>query len=267
MIKLSKRNFIYPQGHSSKGNQFKWMNDGTWYKADYLGYESLAEVAVSDLLKCSNVKEFAEYEFEQIVWEEKEYRACKSRSFLLENEEIWTCERLYNQFFGGSIAKDMAGKTIEEKLCFFVERIEEITGVRDFGSYLTLLLEIDAVVLNEDRHTHNIAFIRDKEGELRPCPVFDNGAALFSDTTTDYPLDLPLDDCYRKIEAKPFETDFDIQMDCAENLFGQQLQIDARHWNINEHMEKYRQHYEKDVCNRVEEVLRRQIRKYRYLTI
>ena len=28
---------------SSKGNQLKWKKDGYWYKADYTGYEGLAE--------------------------------------------------------------------------------------------------------------------------------------------------------------------------------------------------------------------------------
>lgn len=38
-------------GHSSKGNQFKWLADGGWYKADHMGYESLAEIVVSCLLQ------------------------------------------------------------------------------------------------------------------------------------------------------------------------------------------------------------------------
>ena len=42
-------------GHSSKGNQFKWPADGGWYKADHMGYESLAEIVVSRLLQQSEM--------------------------------------------------------------------------------------------------------------------------------------------------------------------------------------------------------------------
>ena len=46
------------QGHTSKGDQPKWQLKGKWYKADHMGYESLAEVVVSQLLKQSNVSDF-----------------------------------------------------------------------------------------------------------------------------------------------------------------------------------------------------------------
>ena len=38
-------------GHTSKGNQLKWYQDGWWYKADAFGYESLAETLVTRLLQ------------------------------------------------------------------------------------------------------------------------------------------------------------------------------------------------------------------------
>ena len=58
-------NMIAPepiQGHTSKGDQPKWQFDGKWYKADHMGYEALAEVLVSRLLKKSNALNFVEYE-------------------------------------------------------------------------------------------------------------------------------------------------------------------------------------------------------------
>lgn len=35
--------------------------------------------------------------------------------------------------------------------------MERMTGLKNFGVYLHKLFTIDAVFLNEDRHTHNIA--------------------------------------------------------------------------------------------------------------
>ena len=44
--------------------------------------------------------------------------------------------------------------------------------------YLTALIEFDALILNEDRHTNNICFIRRQDG-LHIGPVFDNGCSTF----------------------------------------------------------------------------------------
>ena len=44
---------LHKSGHTSKGDQLKWKIDDRWYKADYMGYEGLSEVLVSDLLQKS----------------------------------------------------------------------------------------------------------------------------------------------------------------------------------------------------------------------
>ena len=54
-ITIIGKNIETGEGHSSKGNQLKWEQDGWWYKADAFGYESLAEVVVSRLLAQSNI--------------------------------------------------------------------------------------------------------------------------------------------------------------------------------------------------------------------
>ena len=41
--------------HTSKGDQRKWRMNDIWYKADYMGYESLSEVLISALLQKSNL--------------------------------------------------------------------------------------------------------------------------------------------------------------------------------------------------------------------
>ncbi len=61
-----------------------------------------------------------------------------------------------------------------------VETMKEISGLQDFGAYLTLLFEIDALIVNQDRHLNNIAVMRTADG-YRFCPIFDNGAAFLLD--------------------------------------------------------------------------------------
>ena len=67
--------------------------------------------------------------------------------------------------------------------------------------YMNKLLTVDALFLNEDRHTHNIAVLMNDKRQFRLCPIFDNGGALLSDTSMDYPLGR---DVFELIErAKP----------------------------------------------------------------
>ncbi len=55
MIELFEQDIRTENRQSSKGNQLKWLNDEIWYKADYAGYEGLAEYTVSGLLQYSNL--------------------------------------------------------------------------------------------------------------------------------------------------------------------------------------------------------------------
>ena len=58
---MKRRNFdnhspFHKTGHTSKGDQRKWKVGDRWYKADYMGYESLAEVLVSHFLEADERK-------------------------------------------------------------------------------------------------------------------------------------------------------------------------------------------------------------------
>ena len=55
-VNLDTYSPFHKTGHTSKGDQRKWKVDGIWYKADYMGYESLAEVLVSHFLEADERK-------------------------------------------------------------------------------------------------------------------------------------------------------------------------------------------------------------------
>ena len=55
-----------------------------------------------------------------------------------------------------------------------VEQVERVTKLPDFGAYMNKLFTIDAVFLNEDRHTHNIAILMNQDGKFAYCPIFDS---------------------------------------------------------------------------------------------
>ncbi len=92
------------------------------------------------------------------------------------------------------------------------DRTREMTGLKNFGAYMTKLMTIDAFFLNEDRHSHNIAVILCSDGTYRYCPIFDQGAALLADTTMDYPLNRDTYELLREVKAKTFCEDFEEQL-------------------------------------------------------
>ncbi len=257
-------------GHSSKGNQLKWEQDGWWYKADAFGFESLAEVVVSRLLTSSNLTDVVAYEPVIIRYRDKEYRGCRSRNFKEAGEELITLERLSRNYTSFGLAKQLSRiSDVKKRIQFTEELVHNVTGIDEFGEYLTKLMEIDAFFLNEDRHTNNIALLYDrKKKEYRLCPVFDMGLSLFSDTKDAYPINMSFVEARHQIEAKPFSRDFDEQLDAANELYGCYLKFPFGEKEIVKalgNMNELEGFYTKEELNRVVEVLRYQAGKYQYM--
>lgn len=269
MIECVKVNDLYKlniSGYSSKGNQLKARDEDYWYKADYMGYEGLAEYVVSTMLSCSNIKNYVSYDLVKLECDGLYYTGCKSRNFLRTGENLITLEHLYRQFTGQGLAKRLAQiEEVSDKIEWLVKVVQDITGWNKFGQYLTAMLEIDAFFLNEDRHTNNIAIIYDKERDrYRTCEYFDQGLALFADTTTDFGLGKSVEECIEKVEAKPFSRDFDEQMDAAEKMYGQQLYFTFSIRNVEDVLALCRENYSEEICMRVLKLFRYQMRKYTY---
>lgn len=254
---------------SSKGDQQKWIQGGYWYKADRMGYEGLSEVIVSHLLVKSNVKNFVQYEPVKILYDDQILTGCKSRNFRKKNEAIFTLERLYRMVTGQSFAGYLAkmGST-REKVKSTVEFISEVTDIpiKEVGAYLTAMLELDAFFLNEDRHTNNIAIIKDDvDGGFRMSPFFDFGLSLMADTTRDYQLGIDVYEKMEDIEAKPFSISFDEQLETAELLYGDQAKLDFTNADIENEIRQLEGYYSRNILERVRNLLYAQKHKYRYL--
>lgn len=267
MINLDQCTPCETQGHSSKGNQLKFKLDGYWYKADHMGYEGLAEVIVSRLLQHSNIKNFVVYEPAMIEYKGTIYKGCKSLDFLQAGEELVTVDHLYRQYTGLSLTSELSHiNTVRERVAFFVQVIHNFTGLKDFGKYMSLILELDAFFLNEDRHTNNIALkYNSKMKKYLPCHIFDNGLALFADTSTDFIQGTTVAACTSRIQAKPFAFDFDEQADEAVGLYGRQLNFTFQIRDVKEELDKFHGIYEEWILERIEDTLRQQMRKYQYL--
>lgn len=254
------------ENHTSKGNQPKWHIKDKWYKADHMGYEALAEYVVSELLKKSDVSDFVEYHLIKINYDNKEGIGCVSKDFKEDYEMLIPIEKLHRQYFGKGLADAIAKKySVQDKISYTVNFIEEITGLKDVGKYFAVMLTVDAFFLNEDRHTNNIAVLRDeKTKKYRFAPIFDNGLSLLSDTN-EYLLHEDIYDSIKKVQAKPFARSFDEQLDAAEELYGYHLKFDFTRYDIYEILDELNSVYDEKTIKRAEKILLEQMRRYQYL--
>ena len=267
MVELFKQNIRTNIRQSSKGNQLKWENEGTWYKADYTGYEGLAEYFISHLLKYTNLieDEYVLYEPEQIKYKRQIYKGVRSRTFIDGDWQIITLERLFKNVYNESLTSVLWHMSdVKERLEFLVNAIKNITGLNNWGEYICRLFTIDAFFLNEDRHMHNIAVLMNGKGDYKYCPVFDNGAGLLSDTTMDYPMEQDIYHMISEVKSKSVSQNFDEQLDVAENLYGQNLQFLFTKKNVSDIVNNADM-YPPEERKRVELIIYSQMNKYKYL--
>lgn len=266
MVELFDKELDMPNRQSSKGNQLKFKRDNTWYKADYLGYEGLAEYTIAKLLAYSNLsgEEYADYNLDEITYNGQVYNACRSRDFT-EGWQLITLERLFKLQYGKGLNSIIYSISDHEKrLETLVEEVQRATGIQDFGKYMCKVLAIDALFLNEDRHTHNIAVMMDGNDNYKLAPIFDNGAGLLSDTAMEYPLNQDIFTLIDKVKAKTFCDDFTEQLDIAERLYGRTMQFCFGRSEVTEIVMKA-DNYSDDVKERVIDVVMQMSRKYKYL--
>lgn len=267
MVELFEDNVKLFNRHSSKGNQLKWEKDGVWYKADYTGYEGLAEYMVSQLLKKSTLKkdEFVIYEPEQIKYKRKIFNGAKSDNFLNDDWQLVTLQRLYKTRYNRSFIEDVWHiPETTDRLKFVVEQVEQITKLENFGIYMCKLLTIDAFFLNEDRHMHNIAVLMNGEGKNRLCPFFDQGAGLLSDTALDYPLGDDAVAMMGEVNAKTICSGFDEALEAAEQLYGYNLKFSFTKKDVEELINNVGIYSDEEKA-RVKTIIFQQMRRYEYL--
>lgn len=219
---------------SSKGNQEKWLDSGIWYKLDQFGYEALAEAFTSQLLEYGNIEAafpftFVHYQMERLQVHGRERTGCSSRNFLQAGESIVTLALLFLQYTGKPLSETLNRLTSDKKrMAYLAEETANITGLSLFPQYLTLLFEIDGLVLNDDRHLNNIAVLA-RNGAFDYCPIFDQGAGLLSNVMYS-PFEIVPKLLISQAKARPFQTTFNRQIHTMENLYGKQLEIPSFTW-------------------------------------
>ncbi len=207
-LEINSEDFdIIHHSTTSKGNQAKYTDGNIWIKTNYLGYEDVAEYICSQLLKCSNITDFVTYELCSFDGQD----ACYSKDFLKPGERILTLGRILALYGITQVTIDRL-PTTKERFDLVVNTIKQYAQI-DITEYLSNILAFDAVVMNEDRHIFNLAIIYSDETKMyRPCPIFDNGLSLMSDTHHYPEYTSPIINM-RRIKSKPFNTSFKKQFE------------------------------------------------------
>ncbi len=269
MIHLLESEIRSNDRQSSKGNQLKWKRGQRWYKADYAGYEGLAEYLVSMFLSRSGLKEdeYVLYRTEEMEYRGKCHTGCSSPSFLADGMQLVTWERLYRQVNGRSLQEDVFRiESVVDRLEFLLSQLHRMCRlpVADLQKYIAVILTVDAFFLNEDRHMHNLAILMDEEGRYHFCPLFDHGGCLLSDTTLDYPINGSIYEMIRMVPGRTISRNLDEQLDVIELKHHDILHFDVTHKDVEAwiNTESY---YSMDIKNRARDILFAQMRKYEYL--
>jgi hypothetical protein len=70
-----------------------------------------------------------------------------------------------------------------------------------------------------------------------------------------------------KIHAKPFDRDFDVQLDAAQELYGNHLELHFTNQDIEQAFGEIGEYYSDEIVTRAKELLYHQKHKYQYMFI
>lgn len=188
---------------SSKGNQEKQLLERSNCEKDY-------------------PFRFTRYQMERITAHGIEQTGCSSADFLLPEQSIITLSHLFKRESEAPLRTLLSRQSSDKKrISYLADATAELTGLERFPQYLTLLFEVDALFLNDDRHLNNIAVL-ECGGKYDYCPIFDNGAGLLSNTRT-APMDIEPKALVAAQRARPFGMTFNRQVGAVRALYGKQL--------------------------------------------
>ena len=203
---------------SSKGTQNKYYDNGYWYKTNQNGYEGLSEYLVSKLLECTNQKNFVTYEQCQINGKS----GCRSLNFLKKDESFISFHRLYDIYHGGNLSEAVITmNSAGERIRFVKEFVESVTEF-DISPYLSKVLTLDMITLNNDRHFNNLGLLFDGDA-FRTAPIFDNGKSLLVGNKTG------------KAYAKAFSGSFSLNRAYLQDYASLKLNRQAINTYLDEH--------------------------------
>lgn len=172
----------------------------------------------------------------------REQIACVRLNFLHPGEEIVILVHLLKAELGADYQRIFHSRSsIPSRMQTLLEQVEQITGLTQFGAYLTLLFEYDALILNDDRHLNNIAVLYTPT-DYRYYPLFDHSAGFLLDPVA-YSFDIDTNALIKQTIAKPFRCKSYTQVNVARKLYGTQLKLSLTVSEIQDAVQQTIVHY------------------------
>ena len=180
--KLNEKYRIYSKS-VSKGTQVKYRKDEYYYKVNKNGNEGFTEYLVSRLLVNStlNPLTYTRYEYCKI----NDVLGCRSKSFMSDSEEFVSISRIYQKQTGYNNLSDYlyTFENAQERLNYILQLVSGVGFSKEiYRVYLNILVQLDLLICNTDRHTNNYGLIYNgSTNTFRLPPIFDNGLSLGTD--------------------------------------------------------------------------------------
>lgn len=193
--------FLVDTDGTSDGTQLKFFKDGYWYKEDNEGCEGEVEYLVSKLLTFSNLKpdEYLVYEKGKINGKD----GCRSKTFLTPTASFITLERLHGNVMGVPLFEKIKEfNEISGAATYVINFCKETVGL-DLNDYFKKVFTLDYIVLNEDRHFHNLGIIMSNDGSYKTAPIFDNGKSLLN-CNPSVNRKMSIEENVQRVVARPF---------------------------------------------------------------
>ena len=160
-------------GGSSRGYAKKARIGDMWYKVSAGTFNAQAEVVASRLAAYTNLNSFVSYEMCTVNGE----YATMSKDYIC-GRRYETLKGLHARVTGTPIESVTQHLSGFDLLQYTRKLILSELGY-DMISALSMLMQFDALVLNEDRHFNNILFVNEND-KWELAPAFDFDCALFS---------------------------------------------------------------------------------------
>lgn len=242
---------------TSKGAQPKYKKDGFYIKQDMQGYEGLSEIIAYRLMKNTNLSNYRHAEYYPLI--SNGIYGCKSPDFANGLAEV-TLYRALTQYFSTDlegIVKYYTEKYDYYRFTYYEFILDSIDSILkyDAATFLSLLLEFDRLIMNDDRHFNNILFLQNSDS-WEPI-AFDYGAAFCSDLTR-FPISTNPIEELDSILAKPFKENFDDQVRLVQNHSRERLRFNGNTVNLEITDLNYPENY----IQRVKMILEHQMSKY-----
>jgi len=211
--------FTSNTGGSSRGYTAKAKIGNIWYKVSAGTFNAQAEVVASRLARHTNIVECVDYEMCKVNGK----YATASSDFLagLENE---TVKSLHAKVTGAPIEPMLEQLSGNDLFKYVTSIVRTAIGLDlsepEYFRKLSLLLQFDALVLNEDRHFNNVKFVK-RTGGWELAPAFDFDCSLFSCVE-----DLSCLDQYPQ-PSQPFFTRHSEQLEWLYSMSDDRLTIDG----------------------------------------